>query len=92
MPRLGSHLEQEAHFLNTFPPTWVTEGNKLSLQCSFTPALPQEVSWFRDGEHCKNKVLTHQKFDQLRQEVLLSLYTFLRHPALSFKHCGDKDG
>ncbi|CAF94170.1 unnamed protein product, partial [Tetraodon nigroviridis] len=43
------NLEQEARFLNTFPPTWVTEGNDLTLQCSFTPALPQEISWFRDG-------------------------------------------
>ncbi|TWW80085.1 Myomesin-1 190 kDa connectin-associated protein 190 kDa titin-associated protein [Takifugu flavidus] len=45
----GLNLEEEAHFLNTFPPTWVTEGNDLTLQCCFAPALPQEVSWFRDG-------------------------------------------
>ncbi|KAM6994920.1 myomesin-3 isoform 1-T1 [Tautogolabrus adspersus] len=44
-------LEQEAHFGNTFPPTWVKEGDSLTLQCNFTSTLPsqQVVSWFRDG-------------------------------------------
>ncbi|XP_045900459.1 myomesin-3 [Micropterus dolomieu] len=45
-------LEQEAKFDNTFPPTWVKEGNSLTLQCTFASALlpfQQEVSWFRDG-------------------------------------------
>lgn len=69
LPLLGLNLEQEARFLNTFPPTWVTEGNDLTLQCSFTPALPQEISFFRDGEHCKNKVITGQKCDQSRHEL-----------------------
>ncbi|KAM3614049.1 uncharacterized protein V6R79_009065 [Siganus canaliculatus] len=44
--------EQEANFGITFPPTWVKEGNSLSLQCTFTSALlpcQQDVSWFRDG-------------------------------------------
>ncbi|XP_034730713.1 myomesin-3 isoform X2 [Etheostoma cragini] len=45
-------LEQEAQFGNTFPPTWVEEGDSLTLQCTFTSALlpfQQDVSWFRDG-------------------------------------------
>ncbi|KAM3873043.1 myomesin-3 [Diretmus argenteus] len=45
-------LEQDAQFGTTFPPTWVTEGEILTLQCGFTSApLPfqQDVSWFRDG-------------------------------------------
>lgn len=49
-PALNS--EREANFGITFPPTWVKEGNSLSLQCTFTSALlpyQQDVSWFRDG-------------------------------------------
>ncbi|XP_070767678.1 myomesin-3 [Enoplosus armatus] len=45
-------LEQEAQFGNTFPPTWVKEGDSLTLQCTFTSALlpfQQDVGWFRDG-------------------------------------------
>ncbi|XP_041798194.1 myomesin-3 [Chelmon rostratus] len=45
-------LEQQAQFGSTFPPTWVKEGNSLTLQCTFTSALlpfQQDVSWFRDG-------------------------------------------
>ncbi|XP_044064347.1 myomesin-3 isoform X2 [Siniperca chuatsi] len=45
-------LEQEAQFGDTFPPTWVKEGDSLTLQCTFTSALlpfQQDVSWFRDG-------------------------------------------
>ncbi|TDH11422.1 hypothetical protein EPR50_G00061450 [Perca flavescens] len=45
-------LEQEAQFGNTFPPTWVKEGDSLTLKCTFTSALlpfQQDVSWFRDG-------------------------------------------
>ncbi|KAM9353647.1 myomesin-3 [Symphorus nematophorus] len=45
-------LEQEAQFDSTFPPTWVKEGDSLSLRCTFTSALlpfQQDVSWFRDG-------------------------------------------
>ncbi|KAJ7985302.1 hypothetical protein DPEC_G00350670 [Dallia pectoralis] len=45
-------LKQEALFESGFPPSWVTEGNILSLQCSFTSALlpsQQDVAWFRDG-------------------------------------------
>ncbi|XP_034410301.1 myomesin-3 [Cyclopterus lumpus] len=43
---------QEAQFGNTFPPTWVTEGDSLTLQVTFTSALlpfRQDVTWFRDG-------------------------------------------
>lgn len=45
-------LEPEAQFGSIFPPTWVKEGNSLTLQCTFTSALlpfQQDVSWFRDG-------------------------------------------
>ncbi|XP_076593460.1 myomesin-3 [Chaetodon auriga] len=45
-------LEQEAQFGSTFPLTWVKEGQRLTLQCTFTSALlpfQQDVSWFRDG-------------------------------------------
>ncbi|XP_076016919.1 myomesin-3 [Genypterus blacodes] len=45
-------LEPEAQFGTTFHPTWVKEGNGLSLQCTFTPdllPLQQDVTWFRDG-------------------------------------------
>nr|XP_046254368.1 myomesin-3 [Scatophagus argus]XP_046254370.1 myomesin-3 [Scatophagus argus] len=45
-------LEQEALFGNTFPPTWVKEGNTLTLECSFTSALlpfQRDIIWFRDG-------------------------------------------
>ncbi|KAM8846165.1 myomesin-3 isoform 1-T1 [Synchiropus picturatus] len=48
----GSRPEDEAQFATRLLPTWVTEGNSLTLQCTFTsPLLPyqQEVSWFRDG-------------------------------------------
>ncbi|XP_068178957.1 myomesin-3 [Antennarius striatus] len=41
-----------AQFVDTFPPTWVTEGTSLTLQCTFTsPLVPvhQNVTWFRDG-------------------------------------------
>ncbi|KAK7887069.1 hypothetical protein WMY93_026690 [Mugilogobius chulae] len=44
--------EPEAQFGCTFPPTWVTEGETLTLQCTFSsPLLPfqQDVCWFRDG-------------------------------------------
>ncbi|XP_029306718.1 LOW QUALITY PROTEIN: myomesin-3 [Cottoperca gobio] len=44
--------EQAVQFCNTFPPTWVKEGDSLTLQCTFTSALlpfQQDVSWFRDG-------------------------------------------
>lgn len=47
-----SDFEQEAQFGTSFPPTWVTEGNSLTLQCTFTSDLlpfQQDVSWFRDG-------------------------------------------
>ncbi|XP_075897501.1 myomesin-3 [Nelusetta ayraudi] len=39
---------QEAQFDETFPPTWVQEGDDLTLRCTFNPPQ-QEVSWFRDG-------------------------------------------
>ncbi|KAG7216849.1 hypothetical protein INR49_001503 [Caranx melampygus] len=45
-------LEEQAQFGTSFPPTWVKEGESLTLQCTFTsPLLPfqQDVSWFRDG-------------------------------------------
>ncbi|XP_023271028.1 myomesin-3 [Seriola lalandi dorsalis] len=45
-------LEEEAQFGTSFLPTWVKEGDSLTLQCTFTSALlpfQQDVSWFRDG-------------------------------------------
>ncbi|KAM8871187.1 myomesin-3 isoform 2-T2 [Spinachia spinachia] len=39
-------------FGDTFPPTWVTEGDSLTLRCTFTSALRRDqhdVAWFRDG-------------------------------------------
>ncbi|KAM9851740.1 myomesin-3 [Aulostomus maculatus] len=45
-------LKEEAHFGTTFPPTWVKEGESMTLQCTFTSGLlpfQQDVSWFRDG-------------------------------------------
>ncbi|KAL7394101.1 hypothetical protein ABVT39_020649 [Epinephelus coioides] len=42
----------EVEFDTTFPPTWVKEGNSLTLQCTFSSALlPSQhgISWFRDG-------------------------------------------
>lgn len=76
---VGVDPEQEARFLNTFPPTWVTEGDDLTLQCSFTPALPQEVSWFRDGERLKK--LRH-RCDQSTHELCHCLYLGVQlHPS-----------
>ncbi|KAM7421303.1 hypothetical protein PAMA_015448 [Pampus argenteus] len=43
---------EEAQFGTVFHPTWVKEGDSLTLQCTFTSALltfQQDVSWFRDG-------------------------------------------
>ncbi|XP_037532742.1 myomesin-3 [Nematolebias whitei] len=48
----ASQLQEEAKFGISFPPTWVKEGNSVTLLCTFTSALlpfQQEVSWFRDG-------------------------------------------
>ncbi|XP_026173045.1 myomesin-3 [Mastacembelus armatus] len=42
----------QAQFGTCFPPTWVKEGNSLTLQCAFTsPLLPfqEDVTWFRDN-------------------------------------------
>ncbi|XP_061631446.1 myomesin-3 isoform X1 [Phyllopteryx taeniolatus] len=43
---------QQASFATTFPPTWVKEGDSLTLNCSFTSTLlpfQRDVTWFRDG-------------------------------------------
>uniref|UniRef100_A0A3Q1HUN7 Myomesin 3 n=1 Tax=Anabas testudineus TaxID=64144 RepID=A0A3Q1HUN7_ANATE len=45
-------LQEEAKFGTSFSPTWVKEGDSLTLQCTFTSApLPfqQDITWFRDG-------------------------------------------
>ncbi|XP_053182875.1 myomesin-3 [Scomber japonicus] len=45
-------LEPDAQFGAVFHPTWVKEGDSLTLQCNFTSALlpfQQDVTWFRDG-------------------------------------------
>ncbi|XP_019724605.1 myomesin-3 [Hippocampus comes] len=47
-----TRASQQASFASAFPPTWVKEGDSLTLHCSFTaPLLPfqQDVTWFRDG-------------------------------------------
>ncbi|XP_061145859.1 myomesin-3 [Syngnathus typhle] len=47
-----TRASQQAGFATTFSPTWVKEGESLTLNCSFTsPLLPfqQEVTWLRDG-------------------------------------------
>ncbi|XP_077431645.1 myomesin-3 isoform X2 [Vanacampus margaritifer] len=47
-----TRASQQASFATTLSPTWVTEGDSLTLNCSFTsPLLPfqQDVTWFRDG-------------------------------------------
>ncbi|KAG7474146.1 hypothetical protein JOB18_002672 [Solea senegalensis] len=48
----GLKMGQEVYFDTCFPPTWVREGDSLTLQCFFTSALLpfQDVSWFRDGK------------------------------------------
>lgn len=50
--RSQTAAQQEAEFGTSFPPTWVKEGTSLTLQCTFTSALPpfqRDVTWFRDG-------------------------------------------
>uniref|UniRef100_A0AAX7SVB4 Myomesin 3 n=1 Tax=Astatotilapia calliptera TaxID=8154 RepID=A0AAX7SVB4_ASTCA len=50
---LALQLQQEARFGTSFPPTWVKEGDTLTLECTFTSALllfQKDVSWFRDGK------------------------------------------
>uniref|UniRef100_A0AAV2MA98 Titin n=1 Tax=Knipowitschia caucasica TaxID=637954 RepID=A0AAV2MA98_KNICA len=45
-------LAPEAQLERAFPATWVTEGERLTLQCSFSCpllAFQQNVTWFRDG-------------------------------------------
>ncbi|XP_018582424.1 myomesin-3 [Scleropages formosus] len=45
-------VEQEAHFEDTFPPTFITEGEPFTLHCGFSsPLLPfqQDVTWLKDG-------------------------------------------
>ncbi|XP_074539735.1 myomesin-3 [Halichoeres trimaculatus] len=48
----GLQLKEEALFGISFPPTWVKEGDSLTLQCTFTSTLlpsQQDITWFRDG-------------------------------------------
>lgn len=45
-------LEKDAQLEATFPPTWVKEGETLTLQCSFSSdllAFQRDVLWFKDG-------------------------------------------
>nr|XP_029535793.1 myomesin-2-like isoform X2 [Oncorhynchus nerka] len=59
----------------SFPPTWVKEGENLTLQCAFSSALlpfQQDVAWFRDGV-------------QLRQSSCVELKTALRSASLTPK-------
>nr|XP_061814698.1 myomesin-3-like [Nerophis lumbriciformis] len=47
-----TRASQEAAFADTLRPTWVKEGESLTLSCSFTsPLLPsqRDITWFRDG-------------------------------------------
>lgn len=82
----GLNLEQEAYFISTFPPTWVMEGNNLTLQCTFTPALQatqQDVSWFRDGESCYHIMGQHR----LVVRVGLGLWVLLRYRKKRYISC-----
>uniref|UniRef100_A0A3B3Z994 Uncharacterized protein n=1 Tax=Periophthalmus magnuspinnatus TaxID=409849 RepID=A0A3B3Z994_9GOBI len=48
----GMRVVFTSQFACAFSPTWVTEGETLTLQCIFTcPLLPfqQDVTWYRDG-------------------------------------------
>lgn len=51
---IGNWLEHDAQFSKAFPPTWVKEGDDLTLQCAFSSTLLsfQDISWFRDGKFC----------------------------------------
>ncbi|XP_063055289.1 myomesin-3 [Engraulis encrasicolus] len=67
-------LPQEAQFGSTFNPTFMKEGETLTLRCTFTdPLLPtQDVTWFRDGV-------------QLRSSSRLEMQTKLTSASLSLK-------
>ncbi|XP_045573685.1 myomesin-2-like [Salmo salar] len=68
-------LEREALFEFSFPPTWLKEGENLTLQCGFSSALlpfQQDVAWFRDGV-------------QLRQFSRVELQTALCSASLTLK-------
>ncbi|XP_060756301.1 myomesin-3 [Neoarius graeffei] len=70
-----SVMEEEALFDTTFHPSFIKEGDTLTLSCSFTfPLLPfqQDVAWFRDG------VLLHAS-------SRLDIHTALRSSTLSLK-------
>ncbi|XP_030637314.1 myomesin-3 [Chanos chanos] len=68
-------LEHDAQFDSVFPPTFVKEGQALTLRCSFTSELlpfQQDVSWFRDGV-------------QLRQSSRVEVQTALRSTSLTLR-------
>ncbi|XP_072316366.1 myomesin-3 [Eucyclogobius newberryi] len=58
--------EPDVRFGCTFPPTWVTEGERLTLKCTFScPLLPfqQDVAWFRDGVQLEPSKTVDMKTD-----------------------------
>ncbi|KAM9436580.1 myomesin-3 [Clarias gariepinus] len=68
-------IDEEALFDASFAPSFIKEGDTLSLSCSFTvPLLPfqQDVAWFRDGV-------------PLRACGRLDIHTALRSSTLSLK-------
>ncbi|XP_060717862.1 myomesin-3 [Tachysurus vachellii] len=70
-----SVMEDEASFDTTFHPSFIKEGDTLTLSCRFTfPLLPfqQDVAWFRDGV-------------PLRASTQLDIHTALRSSTLSLK-------
>ncbi|XP_041963044.1 myomesin-3 isoform X2 [Alosa sapidissima] len=73
-------VEREALFGSTFAPTFVKEGEILTLRCSFSePLLPfqQDVAWFRDGV-------------PLRTSSRLQVHTALRSCSLTL-NCVQKE-
>lgn len=83
--------EREAQFDDTFPPTWVTEGDSLTLRCTIGSALrpcQRDVTWFRDGDHQWRWTPMFDHF-QVRH---LFLFALRRRPASSVYKCGHRHG
>ncbi|KAG9337127.1 hypothetical protein JZ751_029718 [Albula glossodonta] len=61
----------KALFDSTFRPSFVKEGDSLTLQCGFTSALlafQQDVAWFRDGGHI-HRAAAHVRGGQRAQRL-----------------------
>ncbi|XP_055020131.1 myomesin-3 isoform X2 [Boleophthalmus pectinirostris] len=67
-------FEPEAQFACALCPTWVTEGERLTLQCTFTcPLLPfqQDVTWFKDGVQLEPSKTVNMKTDSNLATLIL---------------------